>query len=166
MEPTPKQHAQIRDALSAALASKPLVAQEAFLQFPSVADEAAEQPSMLKRFRSLSMNTKERPAWSEETVKRKYPTDKTVELFEFSSDFETADLNQMLVPYQHHQSERGGYRIKWLNDTRALAVFRRTETAQRVLADLSSSRLVKTKNYVFQSGDLEDFNKKYTGDRG
>ncbi|KAJ2348955.1 hypothetical protein IWW50_002785 [Coemansia erecta] len=164
MEPTPEQHTQIRDALSAALASKPLVAQEAFLTFPSAADEDAEQKSMLRRFRSLSMSTKERQAWTEETVKRKYPTDKTVELHEFSSDFETADLNQMLVPYQHHQSERGGYRIKWLDDTRALAVFRRVETAQRVLEDLGRSRLVKAKNYVFQPKDLEVFNKKYSAD--
>ncbi|KAJ2881975.1 hypothetical protein IWW38_005722, partial [Coemansia aciculifera] len=35
---------------------------------------------------------------------------------------------------------------------------------QRVLDDLSGSRLVKTKNYVFEHGDLEDFNKKYSGD--
>ncbi|KAJ2160134.1 hypothetical protein GGF46_002504 [Coemansia sp. RSA 552] len=162
----PEQHAQIRDALSAALVSKPLVAQEAFLQLPATAaDEMGEQKdSTLRRFRSLSMNTKERPAWAEETVKRKYPTDKTVELYEFSSEFETADLNQMLVPYQHHQCERGGYRIKWLNDTRALAVFRRAETAQRVLNDLRSSLLVKTKNYIFDVKDLEDFNRKYSRD--
>ncbi|KAJ2849083.1 hypothetical protein IWW36_002886 [Coemansia brasiliensis] len=171
MEPTPEQHAQIRDVLSAALATKPLVAHEAFIRFPSATEETAEQRSMLKRFRSLSMNTKERTAWTAETVKRKYPTDKTVELHNFSSEFETADLNQMLMPYQHHQCDRGGYRIKWLNDTRALAVFRRTETAkqknivaQRVLEDLGSSRLVNARNYVFQPEDLEDFNKKYTGD--
>lgn len=36
--------------------------------------------------------------------------------------------------------------------------------AQRVLDDLGGSRLVKTKNYVFQPGDLADFNKKYSGD--
>ncbi|KAJ2881191.1 hypothetical protein IWW38_005830, partial [Coemansia aciculifera] len=129
MDSTPEQHTQIRDALSAALAFKPLVAQEAFLKFPTAADDANEQAqSTMRRFRSLSMNTKERAAWSEDTVKRKYPTDKTIELCQFSSDFETADLNQMLEPYQHHRCERGGYRIKWLNDTRALAVFRRAET--------------------------------------
>ncbi|KAJ2455815.1 hypothetical protein GGF42_003353 [Coemansia sp. RSA 2424] len=165
MDSTPEQHAQIRDALSAALAFKPLVAQEAFLKFPTASDETEEQTkSTMRRFRSLSMSTRERAAWSEDTVKRKYPTDKTIELCQFSSDFETADLNQMLEPYQHHRCERGGYRIKWLNDTRALAVFRRAETAQRVLDDFSGSRLVKTKNYVFQPGDLEDFNKKYSGD--
>ncbi|KAJ1742094.1 hypothetical protein LPJ78_002812 [Coemansia sp. RSA 989] len=164
MEPTPEQHAQIHDALSAALTAKPLVAHEAFIRFPSATEEAAEQRSMLKRFRSLSMNTKERTAWTAETVKRKYPTDKTVELHDFSSEFETADLNQMLMPYQHHQCNRGGYRIKWLNDTRALAVFRRTETAQRVLEDLSKSSLVNARNYVFQPEDLDDFNKKYSGD--
>ncbi|KAJ2702738.1 hypothetical protein H4218_000668 [Coemansia sp. IMI 209128] len=165
MDPTHEQHDQIRDALSATLAFKPLVAQEAFLKFPAAADEAdAQMQSTMRRFRSLSMNTKERVAWSEDTVKRKYPTDKTIELCQFSSDFETADLNQMLEPYQHTRCERGGYRIKWLNDTRALAVFRRAETAQRVLDDLGGSRLVKTKNYVFQPGDLADFNKKYSGD--
>ncbi|ORX71392.1 hypothetical protein DL89DRAFT_256416 [Linderina pennispora] len=126
---TPEQHAQIRDALSAALATKPLVAQEAFLRFPSAGDDLEEQKnSTLRRFRSLSMSTKEHSAWTEDTVKRKYPIDKTIELHSFSSDFETADLNQMLEPYQHHRCERGGYRIKWLNDTRALAVFRRAET--------------------------------------
>ncbi|KAJ1760243.1 hypothetical protein LPJ58_001861, partial [Coemansia sp. RSA 1591] len=35
---------------------------------------------------------------------------------------------------------------------------------QRVIEDLGSSRLVNAKNYVFQAGDLDDFNKKYTGD--
>lgn len=130
---TQQQHVQIREALSAALASKPLVAQEAFLKFPNATDEIIEEgqkQSMLRRFRSLSMNTKEHTAWSEDTVKRKYPTEKTVELYEFSSEFETADLNQMLEPYQHTRCERGGYRIKWLNDTRALAVFRRAETGK------------------------------------
>ncbi|KAJ2150363.1 hypothetical protein IWW43_004014, partial [Coemansia sp. RSA 1935] len=160
MEPTPE--VQLRNALCDVLSTKTVAAQDEFIKFPSAHDEAAE--NVVRRFRSLSMSTKERHAWTEESVKRKYPTDKTVELHEFSSDFETADLNQMLVPYQHHQSERGGYRIKWLNDTRALAVFRRTETAQRVIEDLGSSRLVNAKNYVFQAGDLDDFNKKYTGD--
>ncbi|KAJ2710898.1 hypothetical protein H4R19_003515 [Coemansia spiralis] len=161
MEPAPAH------ALSAALAAKPLVAREV-LQFPAAAadTDAGQVQSSLRRFRSLSVSTKERPAWTEETVKRKYPTDKTVELTGFSADFETADLNQMLVPYQHHQSERGGYRIKWLNDTRALAVFRRAETAvaQRVLHDLNASRLVETKNYAFHPDDLAEFNKKITDD--
>ncbi|KAJ1725594.1 hypothetical protein LPJ53_000264 [Coemansia erecta] len=165
--PSPEQHSQIRDALSAALMTKPLVAQEAFLKFPSATDEVDQQEqSTLRRFRSLSMSTKERSAWSEDTVKRKYPTDKTIELYQFSSDFETADLNQMLEPYQHHRCERGGYRIKWLNDTRALAVFRRAETAQRVLDDLGSSRLVKLRNYTFSADDLADFNKKYSDEPG
>ncbi|KAJ1822512.1 hypothetical protein LPJ56_003076, partial [Coemansia sp. RSA 2599] len=165
--PSSEHHAQIRDALSAALLSKPLVAQEAFLKFPSATDELDEQThSTLKRFRSLSMSTKERSAWSEETVRRKYPSEKTIELYQFSSDFETADLNQMLEPYQHHRCERGGYRIKWLNDTRALAVFRRAETAQRVLEDLGSSPLAKLKNYMFDPSDLVEFNKKYREDSG
>ncbi|KAJ1959602.1 hypothetical protein GGI12_004252, partial [Dipsacomyces acuminosporus] len=130
-----------------------------------ILDMEEQKQSTLRRFRSLNVTSKERSAWTEETVKRKYPTDKTIELHQFSSDFETADLNQMLEPYQHHRSERGGYRIKWLNDTRALAVFRRAETGtQRVLEDFSTSRLVKTKHYVFQPGDLADFNKKYNAD--
>ncbi|KAI9505760.1 hypothetical protein BX070DRAFT_95735 [Coemansia spiralis] len=132
MDPTREQHTQLRDALSAALASKPFVAQEAFLKFPNAAEDMEEQKlSTLKRFRSLSVSTKEHSAWTEESVKRKYPTDKTVELYEFSSEFETVDLNQMLEPYQHHHCDRGGYRIKWLSDTRALAVFRRAETELR-----------------------------------
>ncbi|KAJ1813107.1 hypothetical protein LPJ75_003336 [Coemansia sp. RSA 2598] len=139
--PSSEHHAQIRDALSAALLSKPLVAQEAFLKFPSATDELDEQThSTLKRFRSLSMSTKERSAWSEETVRRKYPSEKTIELYQFSSDFETADLNQMLEPYQHHRCERGGYRIKWLNDTRALAVFRRAETGMYLLGPVSAAQ--------------------------
>ncbi|KAJ1734384.1 hypothetical protein LPJ61_001105 [Coemansia biformis] len=166
MEPAPKQHACIYDSLGAALAAKPLVAREAVFRFPAAADDGAEQAqSALRRFRSLSVSTKEHSAWTEETVKRKYPTDKTVELSGFSSDFETADLNQMLVPYQHNQCDRGGYRIKWLNDTRALAVFRRAETAQRVLHDLRASRLVETKLYVFHPDDLGVFNRKF-GDDG
>ncbi|KAJ2546465.1 hypothetical protein EV175_005592 [Coemansia sp. RSA 1933] len=160
-----EQHAHIRDALSAALASKPLVAQEAFLKFPSATEEVDEnKKSALRRFRSLSISAKEHTAWTEETVKRKYPAEKTVELFEFSSDFETVDLNQMLEPYQHNRSERGGYRIKWLDDTRALAVFRRIETAQRVLDDFKTSPLVKTKNYAFHPDDLALFNRKYSND--
>ncbi|KAJ1665575.1 hypothetical protein IW140_004040 [Coemansia sp. RSA 1813] len=160
-----EQHTQIRDALSAALASKPFVAQEAFLKFPGATEEVDEnKKSALKRFRSLSISAKERTAWTEETVKRKYPAEKTVELYEFSSDFETVDLNQMLEPYQHNRSERGGYRIKWLDDTRALAVFRRVETALRVLDDLKASPLVKTRNYAFQPNDLALFNRKYSND--
>ncbi|KAJ2595034.1 hypothetical protein GGH99_005859 [Coemansia sp. RSA 1285] len=166
MDHSREQHGQIRDALSAALASKPLVAQEAFLRFPSATEDVGEQKtSALRRFRSLSISAKEHAAWTEETVKRKYPTEKTIELYEFSSEFETVDLNQMLEPYQHSRSERGGYRIKWLDDTRALAVFRRTETAQRVLEDLKTSPLVRTRNYIFQTGDLAMFNRKYGNDK-
>ncbi|KAJ2722604.1 hypothetical protein GGI07_003191 [Coemansia sp. Benny D115] len=163
--PSSAQHAQLRDALSAALTTNPLAAQDAFYKFPGSAEDMAEQvQSPVRRFRSLSMCNKERSAWSEDTIKRKYPTDKTIELHQFSADFETADLNQMLEPYQHTRCDRGGYRIKWLSDTRALAVFRRAETAQRVLEDLGSSRLVKLRNYVFQPEDLDVFNKKYSDD--
>ncbi|KAJ2767054.1 hypothetical protein IWQ57_004113 [Coemansia nantahalensis] len=161
MEPAP---AHARDVLCAALAAPPLAAHGAH-QFPVAADDVAgEAQSAVRRFRSLSVSTKEHSAWTEETVKRKYPTDKTVELSGFSADFETADLNQMLVPYQHHTCDRGGYRIKWLNDTRALAVFRRAETAQRVLHDLGASRLVETKLYAFHPDDLAEFNKKFNDD--
>ncbi|KAJ2784097.1 hypothetical protein H4R18_001319 [Coemansia javaensis] len=150
MEPATEQHAPAHGAPA------PLVAPPGP---PDAADGGAER-ALAHRFRSLSMSTRERPAWTEETVRRKYPADKTVELYGFSSDFETADLNQMLIPYQHHQSDRGGYRIKWLNDTRALAVFRRAETARRVLSDLGASSLVQTRFYVFSPGDLSEFNRK------
>ncbi|KAI7819117.1 hypothetical protein BX661DRAFT_98784 [Kickxella alabastrina] len=128
--PSSDQHARIRDAVSIALATKPLAAaQDAFIKFPSATDDTSDQlQSTMRRFRSLSVNTRERAAWSEDTVKRKYPMDKTVELYQFSSVFETADLNQILEPYQHHRCERGGYRLKWLDEARALAVFRRAET--------------------------------------
>ncbi|KAJ1890646.1 hypothetical protein LPJ66_007352 [Kickxella alabastrina] len=161
--PSSDQHARIRDAVSMALATKPLAAaQDTFIKFPSATDDTSDQlQSTMRRFRSLSVNTRERAAWSEDTVKRKYPMDKTVELYQFSSVFETADLNQILEPYQHHRCERGGYRLKWLDEARALAVFRRAETAQRVIEDLSASQLVKVKNYAFSISDLADFNKKY-----
>ncbi|KAJ2804387.1 hypothetical protein H4R20_002529 [Coemansia guatemalensis] len=43
-------------------------------------------------------------------------------------------------------------------------VFSIARVAQRVLDDLSTSTLVKSKHYIFQSDDLHDFNKKYNDD--
>ncbi|KAJ2242799.1 hypothetical protein GGH97_003786, partial [Coemansia sp. RSA 475] len=66
MEPTPE--VQLRNALCDVLSTKTVAAQDEFIKFPSAHDEAAE--NVVRRFRSLSMSTKERHAWTEESVKR------------------------------------------------------------------------------------------------
>ena len=66
--------------------------------------------SALRRFRSLSVtpSKKERPQWTGDAIRKKYTPEKTIELYDFSPEFETADLNQMLEPYQHHKCASAG----------------------------------------------------------
>ncbi|PVU86912.1 hypothetical protein BB559_006335 [Furculomyces boomerangus] len=117
--------------------------------------------SFLRRFSSLNMGySQERNKWTQESINKKYPPEKTLELYEFPPEFETADLNQALEKFQHNKSSRGGYRIKWLNDTRALVVFRKPEIIPVVVSELSLNPLVKCRVYQFQESDLQDFNRK------
>ncbi|KAJ1920407.1 hypothetical protein H4219_001383 [Mycoemilia scoparia] len=121
-----------------------------------------EYQTALRRFRSLSVTPakKDKPEWTRDAIRKKYTPEKTIELYDFSPEFETIDLNLMLEPYQHNKCDKGGYRIKWLCDTRALALFRRQEMASKVLGDLESSKLVKVRPYQFQPGDLDMFNQR------
>ena len=43
-----------------------------------------------------------------------------LELYDFSSTIRTVHLTDMFAPYE---SRSGGFRIKWLDDTRALVIF-------------------------------------------
>lgn len=43
-----------------------------------------------------------------------------IELYDFSPSIKTAHLTDMFAPYENRS---GGFRIKWIDDTRALAVF-------------------------------------------
>ncbi|PVV03308.1 hypothetical protein BB560_002221 [Smittium megazygosporum] len=111
------------------------------------------------RFHSLSVRSrKDKGEWTKDAVISKYPPEKTVELYDFPTEFETADLNQALEKYQHNKSSMGGYRIKWLSDNRALVVFRKAEILDTVVSGFENNRLLKCRPYVFADSDLVHFN--------
>ncbi|OMJ17869.1 Coiled-coil domain-containing protein R3HCC1L [Smittium culicis] len=87
-----------------------------------------------------------------------YPSDRTIELYDFPSEFETADINLALEKYQHGNTPNGGYRIKWLNDTRALVVFRKPDLVPTAVSDFQANPLIKARIFEFKESDLSDFN--------
>ncbi|OLY83131.1 hypothetical protein AYI68_g2741 [Smittium mucronatum] len=89
-----------------------------------------------------------------------YPSERTIDLYDFPPEFETADINLALEKYQHGNSVRGGYRIKWLNDTRALVVFRKPDLLPIAIADFESNPLIKARVFNFKESDLHDFNRE------
>ncbi|OMJ27450.1 hypothetical protein AYI69_g3113 [Smittium culicis] len=113
----------------------------------------------VRRYSSLNQgHRKEKYEWSADAVVKKYPSDRTIELYDFPSEFETADINLALEKYQHGNTPNGGYRIKWLNDTRALVVFRKPDLVPIAVSDFQTNPLIKAKVFEFKESDLSDFN--------
>ncbi|KAI9244535.1 hypothetical protein BY458DRAFT_466724 [Sporodiniella umbellata] len=55
-----------------------------------------------------------------------------LDCFDFPSTFQTQDLHNIFCPYEEM---RGGYKIKWLSDTRALILFEHPATAKKAYLD-------------------------------
>ncbi|KAG0174830.1 Coiled-coil domain-containing protein r3hcc1l [Apophysomyces sp. BC1034] len=87
---------------------------------------------------------------SKRTVKADYPPsddEPTVVLdcFDFPPTFKTHHIHDM---FREYEQSHGGYRIKWVNDTRALIIFQHPATAKRAYIDNVSNPLAKVRPYT------------------
>ncbi|KAK4514612.1 uncharacterized protein ATC70_002212 [Mucor velutinosus] len=68
----------------------------------------------------------------------------TLDCYDFPSSFKTHHLQDM---FREYESMRGGYSIKWVDDTRALIVFEHPNTAKKAYIDHINSPIIKIRPY-------------------
>jgi len=67
-----------------------------------------------------------------------------LDIFDFPPSFKTHHLHEI---FQEYENSRGGYRIKWMNDTRALIIFEHPATARKAYLDNVTNQLATIKPY-------------------
>lgn len=67
-----------------------------------------------------------------------------LDVFDFPASFKTHHLHEI---FQEYENMRGGYRIKWMDDTRALIIFEHPATARKAYLDNVNNQLTQIKPY-------------------
>ncbi|CAG8447288.1 16656_t:CDS:2 [Dentiscutata heterogama] len=67
-----------------------------------------------------------------------------LDIFDFPPSFKTHHLHEI---FQEYETMRGGYRIKWMEDTRALIIFEHPATARKAYLDNVTNQLATIKPY-------------------
>ncbi|KAI8367116.1 hypothetical protein BD560DRAFT_400157 [Blakeslea trispora] len=67
-----------------------------------------------------------------------------LDCYDFPPAFKTHHLHDI---FRSYESSRGGYRIKWLSDTRALIIFDHPSTAKKAYIDNVAHALAKIRPY-------------------
>ncbi|KAI8871280.1 hypothetical protein GQ42DRAFT_113612, partial [Ramicandelaber brevisporus] len=67
--------------------------------------------------------------WNRRSIVSAFPQLRTLDVRFLSEEFETSDLVEIFEPYEHYYLEDGGYRIKWLDNLRALVKFESEQVA-------------------------------------
>ncbi|CAO3693338.1 unnamed protein product [Rhizopus stolonifer] len=67
-----------------------------------------------------------------------------LDCFDFPSTFQTHHLHDI---FRNYEAMRGGYKIKWLSDTRALILFEHPSTAKKAYIDNVTHPLAKIRPY-------------------
>ncbi|CAG8617575.1 2383_t:CDS:2 [Ambispora leptoticha] len=67
-----------------------------------------------------------------------------LDVFDFPASFKTHHLHEI---FQEYESMRGGYRIKWMDDTRALIIFEHPATARKAYLDNVTNQMAQIKPY-------------------
>ncbi|KAI9314248.1 hypothetical protein BX666DRAFT_1971749 [Dichotomocladium elegans] len=67
-----------------------------------------------------------------------------LDCYDFPSAFKTHHLHDI---FREYENMRGGYRIKWMDDTRALIIFEHPTTAKKAYIDNVSNPLAKIRPY-------------------
>jgi len=67
-----------------------------------------------------------------------------LDVFDFPASFKTHHLHEI---FQEYENMRGGYRIKWMDDTRALIIFEHPATARKAYLDNVTNQLAQIKPY-------------------
>ncbi|KAF9955711.1 R3H and coiled-coil domain-containing protein 1 [Mortierella alpina] len=68
-----------------------------------------------------------------------------LELYGFSPSIKTMHLTDMFAPYENRS---GGFRIKWIDDTKALAIFESAAVAKQAYIANLTSQIAKIKPYT------------------
>lgn len=68
----------------------------------------------------------------------------TLDCYDFPNTFKTHHLQDM---FREYESMRGGYSIKWVDDTRALIIFEHPNTAKKAYIDHINSPFIKIRPY-------------------
>jgi hypothetical protein len=68
-----------------------------------------------------------------------------LDCYDFPASFKTHHLHDI---FREYESMRGGYRIKWLEDTRALIIFEHPSTAKKAYLDNVANPLTKIRPYT------------------
>ncbi|KAF9324702.1 hypothetical protein BG006_000311 [Podila minutissima] len=68
-----------------------------------------------------------------------------LELYDFSSSIRTVHLTDMFAPYENRT---GGFRIKWLDDTRALVIFESAAIAKQAYTANLSCQIARIRPYA------------------
>ncbi|KAI7900060.1 uncharacterized protein BX663DRAFT_519483 [Cokeromyces recurvatus] len=70
-----------------------------------------------------------------------------LDCYDFPSSFKTYHLQDI---FKEFETMKGGYSIKWIDDTRALIIFEHPETAKKAYISLLNSQLLKIRPYKGQ----------------
>ncbi|KAG0075161.1 hypothetical protein BGZ92_003032, partial [Podila epicladia] len=73
------------------------------------------------------------------------------ELYDFSSTIRTVHLTDMFAPYENRS---GGFRIKWLDDTRALVIFDSAAIAKQAYTANLSCQIARIRPYAGADKDM------------
>ncbi|KAG0054089.1 hypothetical protein BGZ83_011973 [Gryganskiella cystojenkinii] len=68
-----------------------------------------------------------------------------LELYDFSAMIKTVHLTDMFAPYENRS---GGFRIKWVDDTKALVIFESAAVAKQAYAANVNNQIAKIKPYT------------------
>ncbi|KAI8971703.1 hypothetical protein BDF20DRAFT_885922 [Mycotypha africana] len=78
-----------------------------------------------------------------------------LDCYDFPPAFKTHHLHDI---FRSYESSRGGYKIKWLSDTRALIIFDHPATAKKAYIDNVTHALAKIRPYDGPTDFLRDIN--------
>ncbi|CEP08918.1 hypothetical protein [Parasitella parasitica] len=78
-----------------------------------------------------------------------------LDCYDFPPAFKTHHLHDI---FRSYESSRGGYKIKWLSDTRALIIFDHPATAKKAYIDNVTHALAKIRPYDGPTDFLKDMN--------
>ncbi|KAI9486182.1 MAG: hypothetical protein EXX96DRAFT_534460 [Benjaminiella poitrasii] len=94
------------------------------------------------------------PSISKETKKIDVPVDDTLlpsttvlDCYDFPNSFKTFHLHDI---FKEFEASRGGFNIKWIDDTRALIIFEHPETAKKAYISQLNSQILKIRPYKGQ----------------
>ncbi|CAO3704049.1 unnamed protein product [Rhizopus stolonifer] len=76
-----------------------------------------------------------------------------LDCYDFPPSFQTHHLHDI---FRNYETMRGGYKIKWLSDTRALIVFEHPATAKKAYIDNVTNALAKIRPYDGPTDFLRD----------